>query len=185
MSKISTIKEAIAHLPIHESAFMNTSDVIFSEEVRKLCEQNKCGLYGKSWACPPAIGNLADCQARCLAFKQAFIFSTATELEKRYDMEGWKNASRAHEKLTEQVVRSFKSQVSELLALSTEGCFLCETCTYPDAPCRQPERMYPATEGYGIMMIQQAKKCSINYYNGKDSVTFFSMIFFNGEEYPS
>lgn len=28
----------------------------FEPSFRKLCESNACGMYGKSWMCPPASG---------------------------------------------------------------------------------------------------------------------------------
>ncbi|WP_459931558.1 DUF2284 domain-containing protein [Desulfosporosinus burensis] len=60
----------------------------------------------------------------------------------------------------------------------TEGCNLCEKCTYPEKPCRFPNRMFPATESFGIMVIQQAPLCNIKYNNGANAITYFSMIFF-------
>jgi hypothetical protein len=42
--------------------------------------------------------------------------------------------------------------------------------------------MYPATEGYGILVMQQAKVCNIKYNNGVDTITYFSMVFFNTDE---
>ena len=57
----SAILQEIAHLPIHEYAFMNSRDVIFSDEVRGLCEKKACGLYGTSWTCPTAVGSVEEC----------------------------------------------------------------------------------------------------------------------------
>jgi hypothetical protein len=39
--------------------------------------------------------------------------------------------------------------------------------------------MYPATEGYGIMVMQMAPALNINYNNGANTVTYFSMVLFN------
>lgn len=53
MSKIEEIiSREKANLNIHEYAFMKSNTVIFSDEVRRLCEKNVCGMYGTSWACP-------------------------------------------------------------------------------------------------------------------------------------
>jgi predicted metal-binding protein len=181
MSRIWSIQRDIEQLSIHEYAFMNSTDVIFSKEVRDLCKQNKCGMYASSWACPPAIGSLDDCKARCSAYRHAFMFTTATKVKKRYDFQGWIQARKEHEKLTDHVADIFRFYDADALVLSTEGCLLCKTCTYPDAPCRFPTRMYPATEGYGIMVMQQAKVCNVKYNNGINTVTYFSMIFFNAD----
>ena len=179
MSVILSIQRDIEQLPIHEYAFMNSANVFFLEEVRDICRQNKCGMYGSSWACPPAVGSVEECKARCLSYRHAFIFTTATKVKDRYDVKEWIQAGKEHEKLTDQVADIFRSYDAEALVLSTEGCLLCKTCTYPQAPCRFPDRIYPATEGYGIMVIEQAKFCNVKYNNGIDTITYFSMVFFN------
>ena len=181
MSKISSIQRDIEQLSIHEYAFMSSADVIFLEEVRDICKQNKCGMYGSSWACPPAVGSVEECVAECLTYTQAFMFTTATKVNNRYNVKEWIQAAIEHEKLTDQVADIFRSYNADALVLSTEGCHLCKTCTYPKAPCRFPDRMYPATEGYGIMVMQQAKICNVNYNNGMNTITYFSMVFFNAD----
>jgi hypothetical protein len=69
MSRILSIQNDIDRLSIHEHAFMKSTDVIFSEEVRDICKQNKCGMYGSSWACPPVVGSVEECKAQCLAYE--------------------------------------------------------------------------------------------------------------------
>ena len=45
-------------------------------------------MYGKSWACPPAVGPVEECRARCLAHKTAMVFSAVYPLEDSFDYEG-------------------------------------------------------------------------------------------------
>ena len=33
---------------IHESGVISTAEIVFDQEIRKLCEQNVCRLYGTS-----------------------------------------------------------------------------------------------------------------------------------------
>ena len=178
MSKFS-IEQEIKLLPIHEYAFLKPEEVIFSEEVREICEGNSCGMYGTSWACPPAVGSLEECQKQCLEYEDTFIFTTATQIKNSYDVQGWLEARIQHEKLTDKVGEVFRKYTKSPLILSTEGCNVCKSCTYPNEPCRLPEKMYPATEGYGILVMEQAQLCGIKYNNGINTVTYFSMIFFN------
>jgi len=147
-----------------------------------LCEQNACGLFGTSWACPPAVGRVADCKIRCQEYAYAFMFTTVNNLNGQYDMKGWMDARKKHEKVTDTVVSVFRGYDKDLLALSTEGCTLCKKCTYPTAPCKHPDRMYPATEGYGVLVMEQARKYKVKYNNGANTVTYFSLIFFNLDE---
>lgn len=166
-------------LEIHEYAFIKAVDIVFSDEVRKACEQNFCGMYGTSWACPPAVGTIEQCRKQCREFENAFVLTTRTVLEDKYDFEKWHEAGIKHEAVTDNTAEIFRDGFEKTLVLSTEGCSICKKCTYPDSPCRFPERMHPATEGYGIMVTELAKSCGIKYNNGPDSITFFSIIFFN------
>lgn len=179
MDRIESIIKEIKSLPIHEHAFMRFEDVVFSDEARSLCEKNVCGKFGKYWTCPPAVGSTEACKKKCSEYKHAFIFTTVNKLKNQYDMDGWRSAIKKHEKVTDRVVTVFRGFDKDLLALSTQGCLLCNTCTYPDAPCKHPDHMFPATEAYGILVVEQAKKSNIKYNNGENTVTYFSMIFFN------
>ena len=33
-------------------------------------------MYGKSWSCPPAVGTVDACRARCLAYPEALLVVT-------------------------------------------------------------------------------------------------------------
>lgn len=179
---MSRIEEIISqekdNLYIHEYAFMKSNTVIFSDEVRMLCKKNVCGMYGTSWACPPAVGSVEECKNRCNNFENAFMFTSLAKLRKKYDVAEWRETRLLHESITEKVARIFRDEFKESLILSTEGCNLCKKCTYPENPCRFPNRMFPATESFGIMVIQQAPLCNIKYNNGANAITYFSMIFF-------
>ncbi|URN84258.1 DUF2284 domain-containing protein [Acetobacterium wieringae] len=179
MNKQAEIEKELTQLPILEYVFLEPSAIIFSKEVRDLCEGNGCGMYNTSWACPPAVGSVEQCMQKCLAYDKAMLFTTASEMASSFDMEGWMRARVEHEGVTDQVADIFRQYDKNSLVLSTEGCTLCKKCTYPDAPCRFPERMYPATESYGIMVMQMASALKISYNNGANTVTYFSMVLFN------
>ena len=67
MTKQIEIEKELAQLPILEYEFFKPEDIIFSKEVRDLCEGNSCGLYNTSWACPPAVGSVESCIEKCQA----------------------------------------------------------------------------------------------------------------------
>ena len=62
--------------------------------------------------------------------------------------------------------------------LSTGGCHLCKTCTYPDAPCRFPDRMSPSISSYGIIAANLAESAGMPYINGENTVTYFGLLCF-------
>ncbi|WP_242852526.1 DUF2284 domain-containing protein [Acetobacterium bakii] len=101
MKMQAEIEKDLAQLPILEYVFLKPSEIIFSKEVRDLCEGNSCGMYNTSWACPPAVGSLAVCMEKCHAYDKAMLFTTATEVASSFDMKGWMRARIEHEALTD------------------------------------------------------------------------------------
>ncbi|MBS6196320.1 MAG: DUF2284 domain-containing protein [Clostridiales bacterium] len=177
-----TIQEAIAQeknkLGIHEYGFVKTEDLVVSKGVRKLCEDNVCGCYGKTWACPPGVGALEECEKKMKAYENVFVFTTKHELEDSFDWEGMISGKQEHEKMEPAVVELFREHFEHMMVLSTEGCARCENCTYPEEPCRFPDKLHPSIESYGVEVNRLAKTAGIHYINGKDTVTYFSCIFF-------
>ena len=163
-------------LGIHEYAFLNTSDLVFSENVRELCEMNSCGQYGKTWACPPGVGIFEECKSRIQQYEHLFVFTTVHELEDSYDFDGMMAGKDRHSQLCPSIAERFREEYQDLLILSAEGCNRCERCTYPDAPCRFPDTLYPSIESYGVEVNQLAATAGIHYINGANTVTYFGCI---------
>ncbi len=171
------LEASITDFPICDYAFIQIKDIPFREEVRHICK-TECPRYGKSWSCPPAVGTVEECRKRCEAYEGGFLFTTMTEVADIENMEELLSTRTEHEQLTRQVEEVFLSRHQELLVLSTESCALCGRCTYPDAPCRFPNRMLPCMEGYGILVAGLAEQCGITFMNGNNLVTWFSLILY-------
>lgn len=176
------LKEYIAanqeSLGIHQYAFLPVSRLVFSENVRELCKMNSCGHYGKSWACPPGVGTLEECRERILKYENLFVFTTVHPLEDSYDFEGMMDGKEKHSRLCPDIAKLFRQNYKDLLILSAEGCNRCQTCTYPDAPCRFPDTVFPSIESYGVEVNQLAAAAGINYINGVNTVTYFGCILY-------
>lgn len=177
------IKNAIARhqqeLHIHQYGFTTTDQLVFSKGVRDLCEMNSCGHYGKTWACPPGVGTLEECISKIQSFRHVFVFTTRHDLEDSYDFEGMMAGKEEHDKICETVTDYFKTLIpGNMLILSGESCSRCSQCTYPDAPCRFPDKLAPSVESYGVEVNRLAKTVNVNYINGANTVTFFGCIVF-------
>ena len=155
-----------------------TSDkVSFDEGVRYACEQNYCGRYGKSWMCPPGVGEPENMSEGLLTYKNVFVFTTKHDIEDSYDVEGMAEAHKKHDSATKKIFFLCKEHGAKLLGAG--GCTKCEKCTYPDAPCRFPEDAVSSVEANGINVMQLSKTIGINYINGANTVTYFSAVFYN------
>lgn len=171
------IESKIAEFPICAYAFLRIEDIPFKEEVRYIC-RTECTRYGKSWSCPPAVGTVEECRRRCEPYEGGFLFTSMTEVPDLEDLEGMLSTRTDHEEITRQVRDLFQEECKEVLVLSTESCAICKRCTYPDAPCRHPDRMFPSLEGYGILVTELAERCDIPFLAEGNLVTWFSLILY-------
>lgn len=171
------LEEQITQYPVCEYAFVDPEDIPFLGQVRYIC-RTECPQYGTSWSCPPAVGTVEECKERCRACAGGFLFTTVAEVNDAADMKETLATRLEHEEITREIRELFREQCREVLVLSTESCSICEKCTYPDAPCRFPERMFPCVESYGILVTELAEKYNITFMNGGNVVTWFSLILY-------
>ena len=172
------IREAVLKTGFTACGAVPRTSLVFHPEIRALCEGNACRSYHTSWACPPAVGTLAECQRRVEQYDTMLLFSCKYDLEDSFDFEGMTAGLHAFKKTVDAFDAELKLLLSDYHLLSNEGCGLCETCTYPSAPCRFPSKLHPSLEGYGFVVSELAKNAGIRYINGADTVTYFGALLF-------
>ena len=95
---LNQIKQCILDAGAHRIGVAAVEDIDFQPEFRKLCESNACGMFGRSWMCPPLVG----------------------EVEDSYDFEGMMAAGEKMNRLTTQVRREL-AEVSPVLFFGRGG----------------------------------------------------------------
>ncbi|MDR2419208.1 MAG: DUF2284 domain-containing protein [Treponema sp.] len=158
----------------YECAVISTGDIVFSPEVRKACEANICGNYGRTWVCPPAVGTLEELRAKILAYRNALVFTTKHDLEDSFDFEGMQRGREIHNHLSVDLHGRF-GKTNPIYGAG--GCSNCEKCAYPN-PCRAPEKLLSSIEASGINVTELSRSAGIKYNNGPNTVTYFSMVLF-------
>ncbi len=158
--------------------YISTLEIVFSQEVRRICEGNQCRNYGKTWACPPAVGTFEEYRAEISGYSSAFVFASVYRLENSFDLKGM---MQGHRQFKDVCDRLHERLSGPCLLLSNEGCIRCRTCTYPDAPCRFPDRLFPSLEGYGILVNKLAEAAGISYQAGANTVTYFGIVCYHKE----
>lgn len=176
MMDLKKLEGMLCELPLYQYLFLDTKDLVFTDRVREIC-RTQCPMYGTNWACPPAVGTVEACQARCMQFPHALAITTANEVEDIENMDQTLATRAPHEEITRQVAELVREQAGEVLVLSTESCTHCKHCTYPDAPCRFPDKMFPCVESHGILVTELAEQCGLDFFNG-NLVIWFSLILF-------
>jgi len=171
------LEAQLAELPLYEYAFIKADELLFSERVRYIC-QTECPMYNTTWACPPAVGTVEACQKRVMAFEEGLLIATITEVSDIANIEETLSTRADHEEITRQVLAMVREQAARTLTLSTEACAHCAHCTWPDAPCRFPDRMFPCVESHGILVTDLAEKHGIEFLAHGNIVTWFSLILY-------
>ena len=175
------LEQQLAELPLYGYFFLKTGELTFTDRVRWIC-QHECQMYGKTWACPPAVGTVESCRSKCLAYPNVLLICTVTEVDDISDISATLATREEHEAVTRQVEAMVRAEGQEIYTLSTEACAICDSCAYPTGPCRHPERMHPCIESHGILLTQTAQECGVPFQYGDNVVTWYSMIFYRPQK---
>ena len=179
MMDFEKLEAGLSELPLYYYAPIDPNGLEFSQRIRYIC-QMECPMYGKTWACPPAVGEVAQCQQRCLAYQKCLLIGTITETRDISDLEETLSTRKSHEEVTNQVRDLFRQQGVEPFVLSTEACAICERCAYLDGQlCRYPEKMHPCVESHGINVIPTLEENGLEFQYGENIVTWYSLLFYN------
>ena len=151
---------------------LKVSTIQLLPEVREMCEANTCGAYGKKWSCPPGCGSLEECRQRIGRYTAGILVQTVGNLEDEMDYESMQETSQRHKEAFAALHEQLRGQYPGMLAVGTGGCTQCPTCTYPDAPCRFPDKMVSSMEAYGMLVSQVCKDNDLPYYYGKCTLAY-------------
>ena len=178
MIDMNLLEEKLSELPLYIYAPIDPKALEFSDRIRWICE-HECPMYGKSWACPPAVGTVTYCKAQCRKYENCLMISTITEVNDIADMEETLATRPAHEAVTNQVAAIMEELGAKPYVLSTEACTVCETCAWVEGkPCRFPEKMHPCVESHGINVIPVLEEQGLQYQFGENVVTWISLLFY-------
>ncbi len=155
---------------------LDASTIKVRMEVRDTCAENKCHAYGKNWSCPPACGDLDECEERIRKYKNGLILQTTGTLEDSFDFEAMKELEKAHSKSLKKFAAEIKKIFPEALIIGTGACTICKECTYPSDPCRFPAQMISSMEALGMVVSDVCKANSIPYYYGPGTLTYVGCV---------
>ena len=172
------LESQLAELPLYTYHFISPEDLEFSDRIRWICE-HECPMYGKTWACPPGVGPVRECEAKCRRYVNCLMISTITEVNDISDIDETLATRPEHEKITNQVRDLMRQQGVNPYILSTEACAICDRCAYLDGlPCRMPGKMHPCVESHGINVLALLDDLGLSFQYGENVVTWFSLLFY-------
>jgi hypothetical protein len=95
------LEQQLAEMPLYVYLYIDPQSIEYSDRIRWIC-QHECPMYGKTWACPPGVGEVADCAAKCRSYQNCLMIGTITETADISNMEETLKTRPEHEKLTKE-----------------------------------------------------------------------------------
>ena len=172
MPDYEKLQELASECGFTSSAPLDVATLIFLPEVRDMCATDKCNRYNHSWSCPPACGSLEDMREKVKAFTSGLLVQTVGHLEDNFDWETLEETAKKQKESFEKMQAILKKEYPRLIAMGTGGCTICETCTYPDAPCRFPDRLTSSMEACGLLVSQVCTDNNLKYNHGPLTIAY-------------
>lgn len=72
IDKIDIVKEAET-LGFDNTATFNPVILEARQDIRDMCNADKCMIFGKNWGCPPHCGTVEECKRKCIPIPTAFL----------------------------------------------------------------------------------------------------------------
>ena len=172
------LEQQLQELPLYAYFIIRPEQLEFSQRIRWICE-HECPRYNKSWACPPAVGSVESCKAKCLSYENCLIIGTVTEISDISNLQEALDTRFDHEAVTDEVAQLLHQQGIEPYILSTDSCAFCESCAWCEGkPCRLPEKMHPCVESHGINVIPVLEENGLEFQYGDNIITWYSLLFY-------
>lgn len=181
LDALHTLAEQIG---FSHTAFLRQDALILYPEVREMCSADRCKNYGRSWSCPPACGSLEVLERRLSGYTCGILVQTTAPMADHFDLTAIHAAEELHKKKFDTLVRQSRQLFPGCLPLGSGGCRRCHKCTYPDRPCRHPDKLYPSMEAIGLWVSDVCTRSGLAYYHGPDTLTYTSAILLKEEDKP-
>ena len=174
MIEINKIIEQAKHYGFDEAAYLNVSSINLYDEVRNMCEENKCRQYNTNWSCPPGCGDLEEGRQKLANYSMGVIVQTVGEIEDSLDYESMMDIEKKHKKHFYYFYKIIKETYKDALAFGSGCCTVCSKCTYPKDKCRFPKQCVSSMEAYGMLVSEICKLNNIKYYYGLNKIAYTS-----------
>ena len=158
---------------------LDPTTISLRQEVRDMCK-NGCQQYARRWSCPPGCGSLNELREMICHYKKGILVQTVTELEDEFDWDGMIKAQNRHQEHFHLFLEKLCAFNPEFLPLGTGCCMICKTCSYPDAPCRFPQKRISSMEACGMVVSEVCRQNRLKYYYGPNTIAYVACVLVKG-----
>lgn len=176
MNDINKIIEKAKSCGFDEAVYLNVSTIKLMDQVRDMCKENKCNKYNTNWSCPPGCSTLEEGRKKLENYSKGVIIQTIGEVEDSFDFETMMEIEEKHKENFNNFYEIVKEEYANSMAFSSGCCTICTNCTYPDKPCRFPQKCICSMEAYGMLVSDICKSNKIKYYYGPSKIAYTSCL---------
>jgi len=149
-----------------------------SEKIRAWCAPEKCGNYGKNWVCPPGCGSLEECRKTAAGYRKALVVMSRFDDVDTGDAAAMRDLAALHSRRTGIFLDRLRLDHPETYLLTTGGCDLCEACTWPDEPCRHPDKKRGSLSAFGIDVTKLCESAGVEYTFSPGTLRLISCLLY-------
>ena len=174
MENYETLAETANECGFTHYAPLDLSTLEFMQEIRDMCNPKQCNKYNTSWSCPPACASLEEMRERVKRYKTGILVQTVGEIEDSLDWDAIMETGARHKENFGKMRTELNKSHPSLLAMGAGECKICESCTYPDNPCRFPDKMEISMEASGLFVSKVCTDNDLAYNYGPNYIAFTS-----------
>ena len=169
--------EQAKHLGFDTAVSLDPRILVPRSDVRAMCADNRCNLYGKNWGCPPFCGSVEECADKIHTYHRGILLQTVGHMQKAIDSRAYRETEQLHLQRFHALCQQVRAKHPDALCLGAGGCRVCQKCAWPES-CRLPNQAVSSMEGYGLFVTQVCRDCGIDYHHGEKTVTYTACILF-------
>ena len=153
---------------------LDPATIELKQEVRDMCADGKCAMYGKRWSCPPGCGTLEEYRGLLSGYTHGILIQSVGQLEDSFDIETMMEMEAAHKERFHAMRKALNELGAKTMGAGAGCCTVCKECTYPDAPCRFPEQKMTSMEAMGMLVLEVCKANGLPYFHGENTIAYTS-----------
>ena len=102
------------------------------------------------------------------------LVQTIGDIEDSFDFEAMMEIEAEHKEHFVEMYAALRAAGVDVTALGAGCCTVCAKCSYPDEPCRFPEKMVSSMEAYGMVVNEICKANGLPYNYGPEKMAYTS-----------
>jgi predicted metal-binding protein len=166
-------------LGFSEAATISADDVVTSKELTSLCNPEACRQYGSCWTCQPAAGPFEQLQEHITSKDAGIVVQSIRDNVDFYeDWEILAETRASHNERLDRLAAAMREEFKDVMEFSTGGCDVCESCTYPDAPCRNPDTQRHSLSAHGVSVGSTCQRAGMDYSFENGRIRYVGMILY-------